>query len=173
MSEDAKTFTQADLDALKAEHSKAITELNTRHKEELDRRVDAAIKKAQAEAEEAAKVANMSELEKAQKLADDYKLKFEAESEKNALTVQKDETRKLMAEMGVDEKCLDYVFIPKDTDGTKAKIKAFKEYIDSVKKETFEKNVKSTVPKASQGEVKSSLSEIAQQKTKYGFQKFK
>ena len=143
-----KTFTQADLDALKAEHAKAISDLNGRHKEELDRKVDAAVKKVQAEAEEKARVANMSELEKAQKLADDYKIKFEAEADKNALTVQKDETRAYMAEIGLDSNCLDYVFIPKDLDGTKAKAKAFKEYIDKVKKETFETNVKSKVPNA-------------------------
>ena len=143
-----KTFTQADLDALKAEHEKAISDLNGRHKEELDRKVDAAVKKVQAEAEEKARVANMSELEKAQKLADDYKIKFEAEADKNALTVQKDETRAYMQELGLDSSCLDYVFIPKDLDGTKAKAKAFKEYIDKVKKETFETNVKSKVPNA-------------------------
>ena len=57
MSEDAKTFTQADLDALKTEHEKAINDLKNRHKEELDRKVDGAVKKAQAEAEEKAKEA--------------------------------------------------------------------------------------------------------------------
>lgn len=141
-----KTFTQADLDALKAEHEKAINVLKDRHKEELDRKVDGAVKKALVDAEEKARIANMSELEKAQKLADDYKIKFEAEADKNALTVQKDETRAYMQELGLDSNCLDYVFIPKDLDGTKAKAKAFKEYIDKVKKETFETNVKSKVP---------------------------
>ena len=54
MSDEAK-FTQADLDALKAEHEKAINDLKDRHKEELDRKVDGAVKKALAEAEEKAK----------------------------------------------------------------------------------------------------------------------
>ena len=67
MTGEEKAFTQADIDALKTEHSKAIAELNDRHKFELDRKVEAAIKKAQAEAEEAAKKANMSETEKLQK----------------------------------------------------------------------------------------------------------
>ena len=40
-----KTFTQADLDALKTEHAKALSELSERHKFEIDRKVDAAIKK--------------------------------------------------------------------------------------------------------------------------------
>ena len=145
------TFTQADIDNLKAEHDKALKELNDRHKFELDRKVEAAIKKAQAEAEEAAKKANMSELEKANAELADYKAKYQEQADINALTVQKDETRKLMAEMKIDADCLDYVFIPKDSEGTKARCKAFKDYIDKVKKETFEGNVKSTIPGAGQG----------------------
>ncbi len=155
MSEDTKTFTQADLDALKAEHEKAINELKSRHKEELDRKVDSAIKKALAEAEEKAKEANMSELERAQKAlekankaTEDFRLKYELEAEKTALTAQREQALKDMAELGVDVGCLDYVFVPKDTEGTKARAKAFKEYIDNVKKTTFESNVKSTIPGA-------------------------
>ena len=148
MSEDVKTFTQADLDALTAEHTKAMKELEERLKGETARKVDAAIKKTQAEAEEAAKNANLSELEKAQKEASDFKAKYEAEAEKTALTAQKEEARKLMNELGVDEKCLDFVFIPKDIEGTKARMQAFKGYVDDVKKTTFENNVQSTTPKA-------------------------
>lgn len=154
MSDDAK-FTQADLDALKAEHEKAINDLKDRHKEELDRKVDGAVKKALAEAEEKAKEASMSELEKAQKelekaqkLSDDFRIKYEAEAEKTALTEQRAQTLKDMAESGVDAGCLDFVFVPKDTEGTKARIKAFKEYTDNVKKTTFEKNINSHVPGA-------------------------
>ena len=142
------TFTQADIDNLKAEHDKALKELNERHKYELDRKVEAAIKKAQADAEEAAKKANMSELEKATAELEEYKSKYQEQADLNALTVQKDETRKLMSELGVDSGCLDFVFIPKDTEGTKARCKAFKEYIDKVKKETFEGGVQSKVPGA-------------------------
>ena len=155
MSDEAK-FTQADLDALKAEHEKAINVLKDRHKEELDRKVDGAVKKALAEAEEKVKEASMSELEKvqkaldkAQKLSDDYRIKYEAEAEKTALTEQRAQALKDLAELGVDASCLDYVFIAKDTEGTKAKAKAFKEYIDNVKKTTFESNVRSTIPGAS------------------------
>lgn len=152
MTEEAKTFTQADLDALTTKHNEALKELQERHKSELDRKVEAAIKKTQAEAEEAARVANMSELEKAQKTAEDFRIKYEAEAEKTALTTQKEQALKDMAEIGVDAKCLDFVFIPKDTDGTKARVKAFKEYIDAVKKTTFESNVKSTIPMAGSGD---------------------
>ena len=148
MTEEAQTFTQADIDAIKAEHAKAIAELNARHEGELARKVEATIMKTQAEAEEKARMANMSELEKAQKTAEDYRIKFEAEAEKTALTAQKEETRKLMSEMGVDVGCLDFVFVPKDVEATKARMKAFKDYTDGVKKATFENNVQSKVPSA-------------------------
>ena len=158
MSEDAKTFTQADLDALKAEHTKAIADLNDRHKYELDRKVEAAIKKAQAEAEEKAKEASMSELERTQKAlekanraTEDFKIKYELEAEKTALTAQREQALKDMAEAGVDASCLDFVFIAKDVEGTKARIKAFKEFTNGVEKATFEKNIKSTIPGASGG----------------------
>lgn len=148
MSEDAKTFTQADLDALTAEHTKAMKELEERLKGETARKVDAAIKKTQAEAEEAAKNANLSELEKAQKVANEFKAKYEAEAEKTALTAQKEETIKVMNELGVDLRCLDFVFIPKDIEGTKARAQAFRDYVGEVQKATFENNVQSKAPKA-------------------------
>ena len=51
-----------------------------------------------------------------------------------------------MSEMGVDLSNLDFCFVPKDMEATKAKVKAFKEMIDGVKKATFEGGVQSTVP---------------------------
>lgn len=166
MSDDAK-FTQAEFDALKAEHEKAINDLKDRHKEELDRKVNGAVKKALAEAEEKAKEANMSELEKAQKAlekanraTEDFRIKYEAEAEKTALTAQREQALKDLAELGVDASCLDYVFIAKDTEGTKARAKAFKEYIDNVKKTTFESNVRSTIPGASGGNTTGSNADI-------------
>ena len=137
-----KTFTQADIDSLKAEHQKAMDTLAGKLRAEFKEKEA----KAKEEAEKAAKQANMSETEKLTAELEDYKNKYQQEADKNALSLQKDETRKLMRELGVDENCLDYVFIPKDTEGTKARAKAFKEYIDTVKQNTFEKNVKSVVP---------------------------
>lgn len=151
MTDGAKTFTQADIDALKDEHSKAIADLNGRHKEELDRKVEAAIKKAQAEAEEAARKANMSELEKAQSDLADLQAKYQISQDTIALTTQKDDTRKKMTELGVDEKYLKYVFVPKDMKATEENIKSLKADIDEIKKVTFESNVKSHIPGASGG----------------------
>lgn len=148
MTDEAKTFTQQDFDNFKSE-------LEAKHQEDLNNlagKLRAEFKekeaKAKAEAEKAAKQAGMSELEKANAEIADWKAKYQEKEDIIALSAQKDETRKFMSELGVDEKCLDYVFIPKDIEGTKARAKAFKEYIDNVKKETFESNLKSKIPNA-------------------------
>lgn len=149
MADDEKTFTQADVDKLMAN-------LNAKHQEDMNAlagKLRAEFKdkeaKAKAEAEKLAKQANMSELEKANAELADWKAKYQEKEDLINLSTQKDETRKLMKEMGVDEGCLDFCFIPKDTDGTKARIKAFKEYTDGVKKATFENGMQSKIPQSS------------------------
>lgn len=146
--QEPKTFTQQDFDNFKSE-------IEAKHQEDLNSlagKLRAEFKekeqKAKAEAEKAAKQAGMTELEKANAEIADWKAKYQEKEDLIALSNQKDETRKLMSEMGVDEGCLDYVFIPKDIEGTKARVKSFKEYIDKVKKETFETNLKSKIPSA-------------------------
>ena len=146
--QEPKTFTQEDIDKINEEHANALKELETRLKGEQARKVDAAIQKTKAEIEEAAKKASMSETEKLTTELEEYKAKYQEQADLNALTTQKDETRKLMQEAGVDVSCLDFCFVPKDIEATKAKIKAFKEYTDGVKKATFENGVQSTVPNA-------------------------
>ena len=92
----------------------------------------------------------MTETEKLNAELEEYKTKYQEQADINALASQKDETRKLMQEAGVDLSCLDFCFVPKDIEATKVKIKAFKEYTDGVKKSTFENGVQSTVPNAGQ-----------------------
>ena len=139
-----KTFTQADIDALKEQHQKDMDALAGKLRAEFKDKEA----KAKAEAEKLAKQSNMSELEKANSELNEYKTKYQEAQDQIALTAQKDDTRKMMSEMGVDEGCLDYVFVPKDVEATKARIKSFKEYVDNVKKTTFESNVQSTAPGA-------------------------
>lgn len=148
MADDEKTFTQADVDKLMAD-------LNAKHQEDMNAlagKLRAEFKdkeaKAKAEAEKLAKQANMSELEKANAELADWKAKYQEKEDLINLSTQKDETRKLMKEMGVDEGCLDFCFIPKDTDGTKARIQAFKDYTDGVKKATFENGMQSKIPQS-------------------------
>lgn len=145
--ENVKTFTQEDIDKL-------TEELKTKHQEEMDRlasKLRSEFKekeaKAKADAEKLARQANMSELEKANEQIKELEAKYKEQSDINELASQKEETRKLMSEAGVDLTCLDFCFVPKDIEATKSKIQAFKEYTDNVKKTTFENGVQSTVPK--------------------------
>ncbi len=139
-----KTFTQADIDSLTAKHQEEMNNLAGKLRAEFKEKEKAA----KAEAEKIAKQANMTELEKANAELADLQAKYQESQDTIALTVQKDDTRKIMSELGVEEKCLDFVFVPKDMEATKARTKAFKAYIDNVKKETFEKNVGGTPPGA-------------------------
>ena len=144
--ENVKTFTQEDIDKL-------IEELNAKHQAEMDglaskfrNEYKEKEAKAKAEAEKKARQANMSELEKANETIKELEAKYKEQADINELASQKDETRKLMSEAGVDLACLDFCFVPRDIEATKSKIQAFKEYTNNVKKETFEGNVKSTIP---------------------------
>lgn len=140
-----QTFTQADIDALKAEHQKAMDDLASKLRSEFKDKEA----KAKAEAEKIAKQANMSELEKAQNEANEWQTKYNEAQSFIDLSNQKEETRKKMAELGVDVKYLKYVFSPKDMKATEENIKSLKADIDEIKKTTFSANVRSIVPGAS------------------------
>lgn len=143
-SQQEQTFTQADIDSLTAKHQEEMNALAGKLRAEFKEKEKAA----KAEAEKVARQASMSDLEKANAELEELRGKYQESQDTIALTTQKDETRKLMSELGVDEKCLDYVFVPKDMDATKARAKAFKEYVDNIKKETFEKSVGGKAPGA-------------------------
>lgn len=151
-----KTFTQEDIDKLTAD-------LSAKHQEEMDRlasKLRSEFKekeaKAKAEAEKMAKQASMTETEKLNAELEEYKVKYQEQADINALASQKDETRKIMSEMGVDLSNLDFCFVPKDLEATKAKVKAFKEMIDGVKKATFENGVQSKVPQKGKADTEAS-----------------
>lgn len=142
-----KTFTQADIDSLTAKHQEEMNALAGKLRAEFKDKEA----KAKAEAEKLAKQANMTELEKANTELEEFKNKYQEQLDINTITAQKEDTRKLMTELGIDLKCLDFVFIPKDVEGTKNRCKAFKDYVENVKKTTFENNLKSTIPGANNG----------------------
>lgn len=146
MTGEPKTYTQEEFDALTARHQEELNALEMRFKNEYKRKIEKAEKEALEKAEEEARKAQMTELEKATAERDEYMTKYKEAQDAIALTSQKDETRAFLKELGVDGANLDYVFVPKDMEATKARAKAFKDMIDNVKKETFESNVKSTIP---------------------------
>lgn len=161
-----KTFTQADIDSLNAKHQEEMNALAGKMRAEFKEKEQ----KAKAEAEKLAKQANMSELEKANESIKDLTAKLQASEDTIALTNQKDEARAYLKEIGVDISNLDYVFIPKDMDGTKARANAFKEMIDGVKKSTFENNVKSVIPKT---DVTKTTTAFDNPTKKHSFQNFR
>lgn len=143
---DVKTFTQEDIDNLTAKHQEEMNALAGKLRAEFKEKEA----KAKAEAEKLAKQANMTELEKADEQIKDLQAKLQASENEIALTKQKDDTRAYLKEIGVDASNLDYVLIPNDFEGTKAKANAFKEMIDGVKKATFESNAGFKVPQQGQ-----------------------
>lgn len=148
MTDEAKTYTQADIDELTAKHQEELNNLAGKLRAEFKAKEQKAKDDAKAEAERLAKEAQMTELEKANSRYAELEAKWKASEEQIALTTQKDETRAYLKELGVSESNLDYVFIPKDLEGTKVRAKAFKEMIDNVKKETFEKGAGTPPPNA-------------------------
>lgn len=70
----------------------------------------------------------MSDLERVNAELEELCGKYQQSHDTIALTNQKDETRKLMSELGVEERCLNYVFVPEDMDATRARTKVFKEH---------------------------------------------
>ncbi|MCM1338905.1 MAG: DUF4355 domain-containing protein [Muribaculaceae bacterium] len=139
-----QTFTQADIDNLKAQHQEEMNNLAGKLRAEFKEKE----KQSKAEAEKIIRQASMTAEEKVNAELEELRGKYQESQDIIALTKQKDETRKLMSELGVDDRCLDYVFVPKDMEATKTRAKAFKEYIDEVKKTTFESSVQSKAPSA-------------------------
>lgn len=98
------------------------------------------------EAEKQAKLSQMTELDRLKAEKDDLEAKFQAEADKNALALQKDETRKLMQEKELPECFLESVLIPKDNEATKARIEKIKTTFDEAVKKAVEAKIPAHVP---------------------------
>lgn len=146
MTGEPKTYTQEEFDALTARHQEELNALELRFKNEYKRKAEKAEKDALEKAQKDARRAQMTELEKATAERDEFKTKWQEALSTIEVSSQKDETRAFLKELGVDCSNLDYIFVPKDIEATKARARAFKNMIDNVKKEMFENNVKSTIP---------------------------
>lgn len=152
-----KAFTQADIDALNAKHQEEMNAFAGKLRAEFKEKEAKAKAEAKAEAQNAIKQANMTELEKANAQIEELRAKYQEKEDILAITSQKDETRKFISELGLDEKCLDYVFVPKDIETTKSRALAFKEYVENVRKQTFESSIKSIVPGAGKTDSKNAF----------------
>lgn len=109
------------------------------------------IEEQKAEAQRQAELAKMDELQRAQAELEDFKNKYQAEADKNALSIQKDETRKFMKEKGLPDCFLDSVLVPKDTDATKKRVESIKSVFDEAVKQAVEAKIPAHVPQGGNG----------------------
>ena len=128
--EDVK-FTQEDLNNMISERLATEKE---QHKKELE--------ELKAELERKAQLDKMSENERVKAELEDYKQKFQAEKDKNALALQTEETRKLLEAEKLPTAFLNFVLVPQDEAKTKLNIKELKNVFDAEVKKGVEAQIK-------------------------------
>lgn len=130
-----KKFTQDDVNRIVQDRLKA-------EKVKFEQQIE----EQKAEAQRQAELAQMNELQRAQAELEDFKNKYQAEADKNALSAQKDETRRFMKEKGLPDCFLDSVLVPKDTDATKKRVESIKSVFDEAVKQAVEAKIPAHVP---------------------------
>lgn len=99
-----------------------------------------------AEAEKQAELVKMDALQRAETELEDYKNKYQAEADKNALALQKDDLRKYMTEKEVSHEFLDILLKEKDMDMSKSNVDNFKKAFDAAVQKAVEAKIPSHVP---------------------------
>lgn len=136
---DAK-FTQEDV-------NKILTERLAEEKAKKDKEL-ADLK---AEMERKAELDKMSEQDRVKAKLEDIEKKYQAELDKNALAIQKDETRKLLEEEKLPASFLNFVLVPKDATKTKLNISELKKVFDEEVKKGVEAKIPSHKPSFNDG----------------------
>ena len=77
--------------------------------------------------------------------------KYQAEADKNALAIQKDDLRKYMTEKEVSHDFLNFLLKEKDMDMSKANVDSFKKVFDEAVTKAVEAKIPSHVPGGSGG----------------------
>lgn len=157
---DEAKFTQADLDKVVQDRLKSE---KTKYEK--------VIADKEAEAKKQAELAQMTELDRIKAEKEDFVTKYQAEADKNALSIQKDETRKLMSEKALPDVFLESVLVAKDQESTKSRINKVKAVFDEAVKTAIEKQLKTHVP--SSGGVNSSQSGINKDVAQKPWNRFK
>lgn len=128
-------FTQADID-------KIVQKRLGKQKAAFDKQ----LADQKAEAEKQAELAKMSEIDRLKAEKDDVTAKYQAEADKNALTLQKDDLRKYMTEKEVSHDFLNFLLKEKDMDMSKANVDNFKKVFDEAVQKAVEAKIPSHVP---------------------------
>ena len=142
--EQAKTYTQEELDKIIQEKANAIA---GKVRAEEKKKFEAQRLEAEEKAKQQAKFEKMSELEQKTAIAEQATKELQELKDKIALGEQKEETRKLMKEKGLDEIFLDSVLVFKDADATISKIDEMKKVFDDAVQKALEGKIKTHVPK--------------------------
>nr|DAS99115.1 MAG TPA: Major capsid protein [Caudoviricetes sp.] len=153
-------FTQADLDKI----------VQTRLSEQKSK-FEKQIEEQKKEAEKQAELAKLSEIDRLKAEKDDITAKYQAEADKNALSIQKEDLRKYMTEKEVSHTFLDFLIKEKDLEASKANVDNFKKVFDETVKTEVEKKIPSHVPNT-QGN-NGSGNGLALKSFKHSFNKFK
>lgn len=153
-------FTQADID-------KIVQTRLSEQKASFEKKIEEQKK----EAEKQAELAKMSEIDRLKAEKDDIAAKYQAEADKNALSIQKENLRKYMSEKEVSHTFLDFLIKEKDMEVSKANVDNFKKVFDETVKTEVEKKIPSHVPNT-QGN-SGSGNGIALKSFKHSFNKFK
>lgn len=128
-------FTQADID-------KIVQTRLSEQKASFEKKIEEQKK----EAEKQAELAKLSEIDRLKAEKDDLTAKYQAEADKNALSVQKDDLRKYMTEKEVSNTFLDFLIVPKDLDKSKANVDNFKSVFDEAVQKAVEAKIPTHVP---------------------------
>lgn len=154
-------FTQADID-------KIVQTRLSEQKASFEKKIEEQKKEAQKQAE----LAKMDALKRAETELEDYKNKYQAEADKNALSIQKDDLRKYMTEKEVSHEFLNFLLKEKDMDMSKANVDSFKKVFDEAVTKAVEAKIPSHVPGGS-GESTPSASNLNLKSYKHKFNQFK
>lgn len=133
-------FTQADIDKI----------VQTRLSEQKSK-FEKQIEEQKKEAEKQAELAKLSEIDRLKAEKDDITAKYQAEADKNALSVQKEDLRKYMSEKEVSHTFLDFLIKEKDMEASKSNVDNFKKVFDEAVKTEVEKKIPSHVPNTQGG----------------------
>ena len=157
---DEPKFTQADLD-------KIVQKRLGEQKAAFDKQ----LADQKAEAEKQAELAKLSEIDRLKAEKDDITAKYQAEADKNALSIQKEDLRKYMTEKEVSHTFLDFLIKEKDMETSKSNVDNFKKVFDEAVKTEVEKKIPSLVPRTQSGS--GSGNGMALKSFKHPFNRFK
>lgn len=147
-----KSYTQEELNALldkarKEGETNGFVMGKTETNKKWEKTVAEREKAAKEEAEKQAKFANMSESQRLQTQLEEVTKELQTMKDEKELNLQKEETRKMLKEQGLDEFFLSSVLVKGDAEATLNRIKEGKKTFDAIVQKAVEAKITTHVPK--------------------------